>query len=426
MSTTPSTADRLRTLFQPVLRGGTPIRLRAWDGSETGPADAPALVIHDRRALRRLLWKPNQLGLARAWVAGEIDVDGDLYELLLRLATVVWNEDGGGDRPGALRLLREAASLGVLGPQPPPPPEEVRMPGRAHTRSRDRRAISHHYDVSNDFYRLILGPSMVYSCAYWRDDESTLDVAQRDKLDLICRKLGLRKGQRLLDVGCGWGSLAIHAAREYGVEVVGVTISREQADLARKRAAEAGLADRVEIRLQDYREVTDGPYDAIASVGMAEHVGPAVYAAYAAILFRLLRPGGRLLNHQIAARTDTTAVDADDPSFINRYVFPDGQLVPLGTTATLIEDAGFEIRDVEALRPHYALTLREWSRNLEAHWDEAVELAGLGRARVWRLYMAACALAFETDRIGVNQILAVRPHEDGRDPLPMTRAWMMP
>ncbi len=418
-----ATADRLGGLLRPVL-GGMPIRLRAWDGSEHGPEDAPVLVIRDRQALRRLLWQPNQLGLARAWVAGEIDVEGDLFDFLLRIAAVVWRVGDKGERINPVRLVREAWSLGIVGRQPSPPPEEITISGRRHSRGRDADAIGHHYDVGNDFYRIVLGPSLVYSCAYWRTEESTLEDAQRDKLDLICRKLGLREGQRLLEVGCGWGSLAIHAAREYGVEVVGITISPEQAELARKRVAEAGLTDRVEIRLQDYREVSDGPFDAISSVGMGEHVGTSTYAEYAAILFRQLKAGGTLLNHQIGARDPSAAASGDGPSFINRYVFPDGELVPLATTVTLVEEAGFEIRDVEALRPHYALTLREWVRNLEARWDEAAGLAGVGRARVWRLYMAACALAFETDRLGVNQILAVKPHADGRNPLPMTRTWL--
>ncbi|WP_033346624.1 SAM-dependent methyltransferase [Catenuloplanes japonicus] len=417
MATNPSVAERLNTLLRPILRGE--LRLRAWDGSEAGPPDGPALVIRDRQALRRMLWQPNQLGLARAWVAGELDVDGDLYDALLRIAETVWRE-GEPERRDTLGLAREAISLGALGRQPAPPPEEIVMSGRRHSRGRDSGAISHHYDVSNDFYRLVLGPSMVYSCAYWPSADSDLETAQHDKLDLICRKLGLHEGRRLLDVGCGWGSLAIHAAREYGVDVVGITISREQADLARKRVAEAGLSDRVEIRLQDYREINDGPFDAISSIGMAEHVGTATYAEYARILFTQLKPGGRLLNHQIASRTESTTGNVE-ATFINRYVFPDGELVALGVTTGLIEDAGFEVRDVEALRPHYALTLREWVRNLEAHWDEAVEQVGAGRARVWRLYMAACALAFETDRLGVNQILAVKPHSDGHNVMPLVR-----
>ncbi|MER6923523.1 cyclopropane-fatty-acyl-phospholipid synthase family protein, partial [Streptomyces spiralis] len=315
-------------------------------------------------------------------------------------------------------------------PLPPaPPPEEVRRPGHLHTRRSDKRAISHHYDVGNDFYELVLGPSMVYSCAYWPAPEpgATLEQAQHDKLELICRKLDLKPGQRLLDVGCGWGSMAIHAAREHGVSVVGVTLSQEQAVYARKRVADEGLTDRVEIRVQDYRDVADGPYDAISSIGMAEHVGAARYLEYANDLYALLKPGGRLLNHQIGRRPqrDESAYHVDE--FIDAYVFPDGELAPIGTTVTQLERAGFEVRDVESIREHYALTLRRWVANLEANWARAVQLTSPGRARVWRLYMAASALAFERNRIGVNQVLAVRTPESGDSGMPLrARTWGTP
>ncbi|THA26060.1 class I SAM-dependent methyltransferase [Streptomyces sp. RKND-216] len=432
-------APRLHALAGRVLGTPLPVRLRAWDGSEAGPPGAPALVIRHRRALRRLLWRPGEIGLARAWVAGEIDVDGDLYALLDLIAGFLWERgdsgasDEGASRRGLLALARDPAvrtaarelvALAGPWPAPPPPPEEARRRGGLrHTRRRDRAAVSHHYDVGNDFYALVLGPSMVYSCAYW-EPGGTLEGAQRAKLDLICRKLGLRPGMRLLDVGCGWGSLALHAARAYGVDVVGVTLSREQAGYARKRIAEEGLTDRVEIRVQDYREIPDGPYDAIASVGMAEHVGAERYREYAEVLHRLLPPGGRLLNHQIARRpvADEAAYAVDD--FIDAYVFPDGELAPLGRTVALLEEAGLEVRDVDVLREHYALTLRAWVRNLERGWADAVRLVSPGRARVWRLYMAASALAFERNRIGVNQVLAVRTTPDGDSRLPLRpRLW---
>ncbi|CAM5234897.1 Cyclopropane-fatty-acyl-phospholipid synthase OS=Streptomyces violarus OX=67380 GN=FHS41_006859 PE=3 SV=1 [Streptomyces violarus] len=265
---------------------------------------------------------------------------------------------------------------------------------------------------------------MVYSCAYWPSPESTLEQAQHDKLELVCRKLGLGPGQRLLDVGCGWGSMAVHAAREHGVSVVGVTLSQEQAAYARKRVADEGLTDKVEIRVQDYRDVRDGPYDAISSIGMAEHVGAERYLDYATDLHGLLKPGGRLLNHQIARRPqrDETAYDAD--AFIDSYVFPDGELQPIGVTVAQLERAGFEVRDVESIREHYALTLRRWVARLEADWQRAVHLTSPGRARVWRLYMAASALAFEHNRIGVNQVLAVRTPESGESGMPLrTRTW---
>ncbi|MFF0017194.1 class I SAM-dependent methyltransferase [Streptomyces sp. NPDC005374] len=427
-------ALRLKRLVEPLLGVPLPVRIRAWDGSEAGPPDAPALVVRNRRAVRRLLFKPGELGLARAWVAGDLGLDGDLYTALGLISGLVWER--GEDARGLGRALRDpevrAAVRGLVvlaGPPlpPAPPPEEVRRPRRhLHTKRSDKRAISHHYDVGNDFYELVLGPSMVYSCAYWEapDPDGTLEGAQRDKLDLVCRKLGLAPGHRLLDVGCGWGSMAVHAAREYGVSVVGVTLSQEQAAYARKRVAGEGLTDRIEIRVQDYRDVTDGPYDAISSLGMAEHVGAERYLEYAEDLLKLLRPGGRLLNHQIARRPhrDESAYTLD--GFIDAYVFPDGELAPLGTTVTQLERAGFEVRDVESIREHYALTLRRWVANLEREWADAVRLAGAGRARVWLLYMAACALAFERNRLGVNQVLAVRAPESGTSGLPLrARTW---
>jgi cyclopropane-fatty-acyl-phospholipid synthase len=423
-------APRLKSLLEQVLGAGLPVRIRAWDGSEAGPPDAPTLVVRNRRALRRLLFKPGELGLARAWVAGDLEVEGDLYAALDRVAGLVWER--GEDARTLWQALADpevraaAAGLVKLGglPLPPaPPPEEVRRPGHLHTRRTDRRAVSHHYDVGNDFYELVLGPSMVYSCAYW-EDGGTLEDAQRDKLELICRKLALRPGQWLLDVGCGWGSMAIHAAREHGVNAVGITLSQEQAAYARKRVADEGLTDRVEIRVQDYRDVTDGPYDAISSVGMAEHVGADRYLAYARHLHGLLAPGGRLLNHQIARRPQSDEGSYHVNAFIDAYVFPDGELQPVGATVAALERAGFEVRDVESIREHYALTLRRWVANLEDGWERAAQLAGAGRARVWRLYMAASALAFERNRIGVNQVLAVRTPDSGASGMPLrSRTW---
>jgi cyclopropane-fatty-acyl-phospholipid synthase len=428
-------ALRLKSLVEQLLGVPLPVRIRAWDGSQAGPPGAPTLVVRNRRAVRRLLWKPGELGLARAWVAGDLDIDGDLYAGLDLMSGLVWER--GEDARSLGEALRDpevrAAVRGLVAltglPLPPAPPrEEVRRPRRhLHTKRTDKRAISHHYDVGNDFYEIVLGPSMVYSCAYWPAPESdggTLETAQRDKLELISRKLGLTPGQRLLDVGCGWGSMAIHAAREHGVSVVGITLSQEQAAYARKRVAGEGLTDRVEIRVQDYRDVADGPYDAISSVGMAEHVGSERYLEYAENLLRLLKPGGRLLNHQIARRPQRDESDYSVDEFIDSYVFPDGELAPVGTTVTQLERAGFEVRDVESIREHYALTLRRWVTNLEGEWARAVRIAGAGRARVWRLYMAASALAFEHNRIGVNQVLAVRTPESGVSGLPLrSRTW---
>ncbi|MGW3359866.1 class I SAM-dependent methyltransferase [Streptomyces bungoensis] len=423
-------APRLTRLLEQLLGVPLPVRIRAWDGSQAGPPGAPLLVVRNRRAVRRLLFKPGELGLARAWVAGDLTVEGDLYSALELMSGLVWER--GEDARGLLQTLRDpearSAAVGLLrlaGPPlpPAPPPEEARRTGHLHTRRSDRRAISHHYDVGNDFYELVLGPSMVYSCAYWEPD-GTLETAQRDKLELVSRKLGLAPGLRLLDVGCGWGSMAVHAAREHGVSVVGITLSQEQAAYARKRVADEGLTDLVEIRVQDYRDVTDGPYDAISSIGMAEHVGAERYLEYARTLHDLLRPGGRLLNHQIARRPQRDESSYEVDAFIDAYVFPDGELAPLGTTVTQLERAGFEVRDVESLREHYARTLRRWVANLEAGWDRAVRLTSPGRARVWRLYMAACALSFERNRLGVNQVLAVRAPESGTSGLPLrARTW---
>ncbi|MFN2626806.1 MAG: class I SAM-dependent methyltransferase, partial [Mycobacteriales bacterium] len=272
----------------------------------------------------------------------------------------------------------------------------------------------------NRFYEIVLGPSMVYSCAYWADGATTLEQAQEAKLELICRKLGLRAGMRLLDVGCGWGSLVLHAASRHGVSAVGVTVSREQAVYAEKRVADAGLADRVEIRLQDYRDVHDGPYDAISSVGMAEHVGEDRFGEYAAGLYELLAPQGRVLNHMISTREKGDRRGRRS-SFIWHYVFPDGELLPVTTSMRALHGAGFEVRDMHALREHYAKTLRCWVANLDASWDEAVSLAGLRRARVWRIYMAGSAVAFEAGGIGVDQVLGVRMAADGSSGVPATR-----
>src|SRR5215207_3306092 len=299
-----------------------PLRLRAWDGSEAGPEGAPVLEFRSRRALRRILWSPGQLGLSRAYVSGDIDSPGDIFAAFTALSSAGKFAEPGPFKPlsaGELwTLFRTAVRLGALGPNPAPPAEEARVArkGSVHSRRRDSAAISHHYDVGNDFYSLVLGPSMVYSCALWPEEAwpsngevsvptgsrlaSGLDAAQEAKLDLVCRKLGLRAGMRVLDVGCGWGSFALHAAGKYGVNVVGVTLSTEQANLARKRAAEAGHTEKVDIRVQDYRDVQDGPFDAISSNGMSEYVGRAEMPRYTAALFNLLRPGGRLLNHAIS------------------------------------------------------------------------------------------------------------------------------
>jgi len=333
-------------------------------------------------------------------------------------------------RLGPRQIAAAAKLVGWKGLKPlPPPPEEARMHGRRHSRQRDAAAIAHHYDVSNDFYRLLLGPTRTYSCALWADPTVGLDAAQEAKHELICQKLGLRPGMRLLDVGCGWGSMAIHAAQHHGVDVVGVTVSSRQVEAGQQRVREAGLEGRVDIRFQDYRDITDGPFDAISSIGMFEHVGRQRLAEYFADLRDLLRPEGRLLNHGIcrAARGG----DARSPylpktrrrrTFIDRFVFPDGELHEFGTVVSAIHQQDFEVRHTETLREHYALTLQAWLANLEANWDRAVELVGLGRARVWRLYIAASAVGFESARLQVHQLLAVK-QDGGRSGFPLRPAY---
>ncbi|MGH8989182.1 MAG: class I SAM-dependent methyltransferase, partial [Acidimicrobiales bacterium] len=310
--------------------------------------------------------------------------------------------------------------LGLLAPPLPRPPEEARLHGRRHTRERDKGAITYHYDISDDFYRLVLGETMAYSCALFKSPDLSLDDAQHEKHDLVCRKLGLQPGMRLLDVGCGWGGMLLHAVAHYGVRGVGVTISDAQASFAAKRIADSGLGDRAEIRLCDYRDVVDGPYDAICSIGMFEHVGLARLGEYFARLFSLLTPTGRLLNHGISRPGRSGGFSRH--SFIDRYVFPDGELHEVGSVVSAIQRAGFEVRDVESLREHYTRTLRCWVENLQNNWQAGTELVGPARARVWRLYMAASALNFEAGRTSIHQVLAVKPDARGRSAMPPTRA----
>ncbi|GIU86454.1 MAG: cyclopropane-fatty-acyl-phospholipid synthase [Acidimicrobiia bacterium] len=404
-----------------LLGPNPPIRIECYDGSSLGPPPGSAratLVIRDADALRYALTAPGELGLARAYVSGALDVEGDIFASLdlrhalpdVRMTAGAW-----------LALARLAGREGLR--RPPLPPEEARLHGRRHTRERDAAAIAHHYDVSNDFYRIVLGPAMTYSCAVWTDTTADLAEAQRNKYELIARKLALRPGMRLLDVGCGWGGMAIHAAREHGVEAVGVTLSREQAAYARDAVKEAGVDHLVDIRVQDYRDVDDGPYDAISSIGMFEHVGLARLGEYFDRLHALLRPQGRLLNHGISRPPRPGARPRfARRSFIDRYVFPDGELHEVGTVVSRMQRSGFEVRHLESLREHYARTLRAWVANLEGAWDEAVRLVGPGRARVWRLYMAASAVNFEEGRTQVHQVLGVRA-DGGRSGMPLRPDW---
>lgn len=421
-------AARIREAFEQTLGIALPVEVRCWDGSVSGPDSTATVVFRNRRAIRHVLWSPNELGLVRAYITGDLDIEGDIYALLSLPGLV--DRVGGFSLRDIRSVVRSGLSLlaqGGVGLRPRPPVIEVtRGRGLKHSRARDASSVSHHYDVGNEFYALFLGDSMVYSCAYWSGSSATLDEAQHAKLDLVCRKLGLRPGMRLLDVGCGWGAMAVHAARLYDVEVVGITLSREQAEWARAYAAEAGVSDRVEIRLQDYRDVDDAPFDAISSIGMSEHVGDTALPTYAATLYGLLRPEGRLLNHAIAAVTTRPAGEGDKPGLIQNYIFPDGEILPLSRTLDAFEQAGLEVRDSESLREHYALTLRAWVGVLERSWNKAVDSVGEERARTWLLYLVASALGFEeAGRLTIHQVLAVRPSSGGHSGLPRTRAqWL--
>ncbi|MEY2422915.1 MAG: cyclopropane-fatty-acyl-phospholipid synthase [Acidimicrobiaceae bacterium] len=407
----------LSSLIASVLGADLPIAVRGYDGSVLGPPDAPAtLVLRSRDALRRIVTAPGELGFARAYVSGDLEVEGDIYSAL-----------GLRDRLPEIRLrpsqlIAAAREVGLRNLRRlPPPPEEARLHGRRHSLERDRAAVSHHYDVSNDFYRLVLGPSLTYSCAVFTADDTTLEEAQDNKYELVSRKLGLQEGMRLLDVGCGWGGMVLHAATHHGVRAVGVTVADRQRDLASKRSADAGLTDRVDIRNQDYRLIDDGPYDSISSIGMFEHVGEDRLAEYFSRLFDLLTPGGRLLNHGISRPPGESARFARN-SFIDHYVFPDGELHEIGRVVSIMQQAGFEVRHVESLREHYAKTLRRWVTNLEESWDDAVELVGGARARIWRLYMAGSALNFEANRSQIHQVLGVKPAR-GRSAMPWRPDW---
>ncbi len=410
MSEVPGVAARLQPLLTRVLGEQLPVRICAWDGSEIGPPDAPAFVVNSRRALRRLLWKPGELGLARAYVAGELDIEGDVFAALGAVLAVVQRGNDHGIRltgDDKRELLRTAVTLGAVGPEPQPPAEEAQLSGRGVGEQRDAPSAGLYGDAGQVFCEYLLGPTLGFSSAYWtRPDDPgySLEEAQRDAFEVIARKLDLAPGVRLLDTDCGWGSLLLHVAEHHGVRGVGLAASAEQADHARKRVAQAGLSDRVEIRSRDLGEVTDGPYEAVASIGMAEYAGPERYAGYAADLTALLAPGGRLLNQQIVRRPGPTA---PRPTFMTSYVFPNGDLMPLGEALTALEEAGLEVRDVESLSDHYIRTLRCWVDNLRAHWDDCVAVAAPGRLRVWLLYLAGLTLALEAGRAGVHQTVAL-------------------
>jgi cyclopropane-fatty-acyl-phospholipid synthase len=408
---------KMADVFSRVVGPDAPVRFVAYDGSTAGPADAPIRIdVRTPMAVSYISSSPGELGLARAYVTGQLDVHGDLYDALRSL---------GDPHLGRLSLRERAEIVRDLGPSMvrplPRPREEVKLRGQRHSRSRDARAIAHHYDVSNRFYEMFLGPSMAYTCAVYPRADATLEEAQYEKFDLVGRKLDLKPGQRLLDVGCGWGGMVMHAAEHYGVSALGVTLSRRQAEWAQKAIAERGLSDRAEVRFLDYRDVPEATYDAVSSIGLTEHVGKGQLPAYFRFLRAKLRPEGRLLNHCITR--PTTKLPARAGKFINRYVFPDGELEAVGTIVSAMQDNGLEVRHEENLREHYARTLRAWVANLDAHWDESVREVGEGRARVWRLYMAGSRLGFDRDQIELHQVLGVRTAEDGSSGMPLRPTW---
>jgi cyclopropane-fatty-acyl-phospholipid synthase len=381
-----------------------PFGLRFWDGTELAATDpgSPTLSFTTPRALAHVLRAPGELGLGRAYVAGMIEVD-DLDGALRMFDEFEAPPLTIAQRAGLAIALIRACGLVV----PPPAPEaELRLRGQRHTIARDRRAVRHHYDAGNEFFALFLDSSMTYSCAYFSGGADTLEEAQQAKLELVCQKLRLREGERVLDVGCGWGSFVIHAASRHGVRAVGITLSEQQARLARERARSAGVADRVEFRVADYREVSDGPFDAIASIGMVEHVGEEQIDAYARRLFDLLRSGGRLLNHGIAKLKDLDT--PDEGAFSERFVFPDGVPLPLSRVLAALERTGLATTHVEGLARDYARTLAHWIERFDARWDDVVRLAGIERARIWRLYLRAGRQGFETGWCSVYQVLAHR------------------
>ncbi|SCD77744.1 cyclopropane-fatty-acyl-phospholipid synthase [Streptomyces sp. Termitarium-T10T-6] len=426
-------AQRVEPLIERFLGGGLPVRVRMWDGSETGPRDAPTVHVRTRRALRRLLWEPGELGLAEAYITGDIDLDADLADGLRAMRRAVRERGLTAPAPALADRVKAAGlalRLGAVGPGRRCPPPARDCAGSVHSKARDRAAISHHYDLSNAFYALLLDDTMAYSCGYWTSDAPGYGPAdaQRDKLELICRKLGLRPGARLLDIGCGWGSLTLYAAEHHGVRVTAVTLAAEQAAYVRQQVESRGLGELVEVLNIDYRDIADrsgtrGAYDAVSTIEMGEHVGDAEYPAFTRILHDALRPQGRAMVQQMSRGTTAPGGGA----FIESYIAPDMHMRPLGETVALLEGSGLEVRDVESLREHYVWTVEAWRRTLEERWAEFVAMVGEETARVWRLYLVGGALAFEERRMGVDQILSVRPDPVGSAAMPATRRdWYAP
>lgn len=431
MATHSKTTDRAvettLSLLQDLL-GSSPKRdfaVRLWDGTTWQPEPVNkepmrfTLVLQHPGALRSMFLPPSELNLFEAYIYNDFDVEGDIELLLAILDQYI-------DKPsGKLQQLYYAKRLMSLPKTGQPRPNTVamkRVPGKRHSKERDRQAISYHYDQSNDFFTLWLDPYMVYSCAYFATREDDLDAAQEHKLDYVCRKLRLRSGERLLDLGCGWGGLVIYAAQHYGVEAHGITLSQRQAELAQQRIAQAGLTEHCLVEMRDYRGLNEaGSYDKIAGVGITEHIGDAMLPTYFNQAWHLLRPGGVFLNHAISSPSSSTGLALDETNFFGRYVFPDGELLPISRVLQAAELSGFEVRDVESLREHYTLTLRQWVSRLEGHADAICKLMGDTTYRIWRLYMAVSAHGFESGRITIYQSLLAKP-DRGRSGLPLTRA----
>jgi cyclopropane-fatty-acyl-phospholipid synthase len=416
----------LAEVFEAIAGPDAPVEFQAYDGSTAGTPGSPVkITVRSPVAVSYLAQAPGALGLARAYVTGHLDVDGDMYTALSRLSRAQDMNMSWADR---LKLLRALGGPKVLLPRIPPPPQEVRVNsrrlrvGRMHSKGRDAHSISHHYDVSNRFYEWVLGPSMAYTCACYPTQDASLEEAQWYKHDLVARKIALKPGMRLLDVGCGWGGMVMHAAREYGVKALGVTLSEQQALWAQQAIKKAGLEDLAEVRHLDYRDVPETDFDAISSIGLTEHIGMRNVPAYFSFLNGKLKAGGRMLNHCIT-RPDNTGPSIRKEGFINRYVFPDGELEGPGWLMSVMNDHGFEIRHEENLREHYAKTLTGWCDNLDAHWDEAVEEVGQGTARVWRLYMAGSRLGFDRNVVQLHQVLGVKLHADSSSGMPLRPDW---
>ncbi|HEX6684621.1 MAG TPA: class I SAM-dependent methyltransferase [Candidatus Limnocylindrales bacterium] len=395
------------------------IEIRAFDGSRAGPRDASvAIEIKSHRALSYVAQAGGDLGLARAYIMGDLEIHGDIHTALMAASTL----DVGTTVGTKLRLFRWLGGFKLLQRVPIPPEEIRRLPGRRHSKRRDQAAISHHYDVSNKFYSWILGPSMAYTCAVYPEADATLETAQYTKHDLVARKLGLKQGMRLLDVGCGWGGMVMHAGQYYGVKALGVTLSLRQAEWAQKAIAERGLSELAEVRHLDYRDVAETGFDAISSIGLTEHIGKAQLPGYFKFLYDKLKPGARLLNHCIT-RPNNLEPAVRENYFINRYIFPDGELEGPGYLMSVMHDAGFEVRHEENLREHYAMTLAAWSANLVNHWEEAVAEVGERRARIWRLYLAGSQWGFDRNNIQLHQMLGVKLDDEMRSHMPLRPTW---